>query len=168
MLLSFEEVAFINYLRSQVLEPSKAIVLAILEHSMVDVVVSLLNPVSVSVTAVELASVHSVVGRVKCLLSVTRHLAIEPLTLVPFASGYHQLHSNAILLAVFDLTLIDIAIVELDLANAFNLVVVPDSLVDSTALVDEAANSVLDHPMVLSKHFSLVDVSVSIMKYLDI
>lgn len=88
--------------------------------------------------------------------------------MVPFACSYHQLHSNAVLLVVFDLALVDITVVELDLANAFNLVVVPDSFVDSTALVNETPNSVLDHHLVLSIDLSLVDVSVSIVKNLDV
>lgn len=76
MLLALEEVAFVNYLGSQVLEPSKPIELAILEHSMVDVIVSLLNSVSVPITAVELTGVHFVVWRVEGLLAVPSHLAI--------------------------------------------------------------------------------------------
>lgn len=141
---TFKVVSFVDYLSLEVFVSTETIVLTILKHAMVDVVVSLLNSISRLVTTVELPCINIVVGSIMHELAVSSHLTINPLTLISLSSGKHQLHSDAIFLIFLNLTFVNIPVVVLDLTNPLDWVVIPKPLINSTALIDQPSNPMLD------------------------
>ena len=152
----------------EVLIPTKSVIFAIFEHASVDEVLRLQNSISVQVSAVELSDVNLLLLAVEEVLAVAGHLAVDPLALVPLARADDELDADAILPPVAKLSFVNVAIVVPDLADSLDLVVLPEPFKDVAGLGDQLAQAMLLSHITHHLNFTLIDVSVFFMDYLDI
>lgn len=136
LLQPLEEVSFINNLCLQIFLPSESIVLSILEHTVVNVVISLFDSITILVPKVELPLVDHVVRSVESILAVACHLSVLPLALIALPCRHHLFHADTILLIVLELAFVNIPIVEYDLTDSFDGIIVPNTFIYSATLIN--------------------------------
>jgi hypothetical protein len=145
MPLSLKEVALVDIVHIEVIVSSIAVIVSILEHATVDEIFRFEDTAPVEITAVELANVYLLFVTHKEVFAIASLLAVNPLAFVLLAGGDDILNPNTILAALAELSFVDVAIVVLYLANAFNLIILPETFENITGLGNELADSILDH-----------------------
>jgi len=120
-----------------------AIEVAVLDHAAVGVVVRRDYTVSIKVAVIELSCIDLVVMTWEEIFAETCHLAVDPLSFVPFIGSYEVLSAHASLLVVLELTLVDISGAILDFTHAMHLAVKPVPKNDVAATCYELSIAVL-------------------------
>lgn len=155
--LAFKKVALVYCMNIEVLIPAKSIKLAIFKHSSINKVLGLKHPIAIQIPAVKLAYIDFLVLAWKEVLSISGHLSIDPLSLIPLSWTYNEFDANPILLAVAKLSLVNIAIIVSNFAYSLNLVIPPYPLKNVASFGNKFANTMLG---AIIYYFALVNVTV--------